>query len=412
MDQDRKLDVVVFGASGFVGRLVAEYLAEHAPKSARVGLGGRSKAKLADVREGLGSGAAKWPLLVADASAPASLAEMASATGVIATTVGPYRRNGIDLVDACVNAGTDYSDLSGEVLFIRDSIDRYQDAAARKGVRIVHSCGFDSIPSDLGVMLLHDAAVADGAGDLEDTTLLVKALKGAPSGGTLASAKLQMDEAVADRAHRRVVADPYALSPDRAEEPDLGNERDLMGIEHDDDLGTWLGPFVMAGFNTRVVRRSNALQGWAYGRHFRYREVMAFGDGPAGAAKSAAVSAGLAAVFAGLGFGPSRAVLDRVLPVPGEGPDEKTRRTGYFRIELHTRTSTGARYVTKVAAQGDPGYAATAVMLGESALCLALDRDRLPKRGGVLTPATAMGVTLVERLRAAGQTFTTARVDQ
>ncbi|HEV3233924.1 MAG TPA: saccharopine dehydrogenase NADP-binding domain-containing protein [Candidatus Dormibacteraeota bacterium] len=410
MIEGRDLDIVVFGATGFVGRLVAEYLAGHAPREARIGLAGRSKRKLAETRAGLGDRASSWPLLVADSNDAGALAEVAAATRAVATTVGPYRPSGIKLVEACVASGTDYADLAGEVLFIRDSIDRFHDAAARAGVRIVHSSGFDSIPSDLGVMLLHQQAEADGTGDLEETTLVVRALKGGPSGGTLASGKLQIDETRADPALGKVVNDPYALSPDRAEEPDLGDEGDLAWIERDDTLGTWVGPFVMAGINTRNVRRSNALQSWAYGRRFRYREVTDFGGGLAGASKAAATSAGLAAVMAGVGFGPSRALLDRVMPAPGEGPDEKTRKAGLFRIEIHARTSSGARYVTRVEAQGDPGYAATSVMLGESALCLALDRDKLPKRGGVLTPATAMGMTLVDRLRAAGQTLTTRRL--
>lgn len=412
MNRERDLDVVIFGATGFVGRLVADYLAEHSPKGTRIGLAGRSHQKLADVRAQLGETASSWPLLVSDSADSKALTKLAAATRVVATTVGPYRANGIKLVEACVAAGTDYADLTGEVLFMRDTIDRFHDAAAQKGVRIVHSCGFDSIPSDLGVMLLHQQALADGAGELEDTTLMVKVLKGAASGGTLASGMLQMDEARANPEYRRVVNDPYALSPDRAEEPDLGDEGDLTWILRDDDLETWTGPFPMAGVNTRVVRRSNALQSWAYGRRFRYREVIDFGNGVAGVSKAVAVSAGLAAVMAGVGFGPSRAFLNRVVPAPGEGPDEKARRSGYFRIDVHARTSTGARYVTRIEAKGDPGYAATSVMLGESALCLAFDKDRLPNRGGVLTPATAMGMTLVDRLRAAGQTLTTQRVDR
>jgi short subunit dehydrogenase-like uncharacterized protein len=167
----------------------------------------------------------------------------------------------------------------------------------------------------------------------------------------------------------------------------------------------WIGPFVMAGINTRVVRRSNALQDWAYGRRFRYREVTGFGSGLTSPAKAVATTAGLGAVAAGLAFGPSRSLLGRVLPSAGEGPSEKARDSGFFRIEIHTRTSGGARRVCRVAAQGDPGYAATSVMLGESALCLALDGERLPSRAGVLTPATAMGGALVDRLRAAGMKF-------
>ena len=410
MSGDRELDVVVFGATGFAGRLVAEYLAGHAPGGVRIGLAGRSAQRLADVREGLGAAASAWPLLVADSADPVSVAAMARSARVVVSTVGPYRAHGLELVAACAAAGTDYADLSGEVLFIRDSIDRCHEMAAGAGARIVHGCGFDSVPSDLGVLLLHHAARADDAGDLQDTTLVVTALKGGLSGGTLASMLAQQDEVRSSAERRRVVADPYGLSPDRAAEPDLGDERDLDWVRYDSVLRTWVGPFVMAGINTRVVRRSNALQGWAYGRRFRYREVTGFGAGPAAPLLGAAVSAGVKAAEAGLTFGPSRALLGRLLPAPGQGPSEKTRRTGLFRIQIHARTSGGTHYLARIEAQGDPGYAATSVMLSESALCLAQDQDRLPDRAGVLTPATAMGGVLAGRLRSAGHTLVTQQI--
>jgi short subunit dehydrogenase-like uncharacterized protein len=408
---DRELDVVVFGATGFAGRLVAGYLAGHAP-GVRIGLAGRSARRLADVRAGLGEAASAWPLLTADSADPVSVAALARAARVVVSTVGPYRSQGLALVEACAAAGTDYADLAGEVLFIRDSIDRCHGIAAGAGARIVHSCGFDSVPSDLGTLLLHHAARAGDAGDLQDTTLVVTALKGGLSGGTLASMLGQQDEMRASAERRRVVRDPYSLSPDRAAEPDLGDERDLDWVRYDGELRMWVGPFVMAGFNTRVVRRSNALQDWAYGRRFRYREVTGFGAGPAAPVLGAAVSAALKAAGAGLAFGPSRALLGQLLPAPGQGPSEKTRRTGLFRVQIHTRTSAGVRYLGTVGAPGDPGYAATSVMLGESALCLALDRDRLPDRAGVLTPATAMGTVLAGRLRSAGHTLATAQITQ
>jgi short subunit dehydrogenase-like uncharacterized protein len=410
MDGDRVLDVVMFGATGFVGRLVAGYLAAHAPDGARIGLAGRSAQRLAAVRAGLGAVAAGWPLLAADAADPASLAALAGSARVVATTVGPYHRQGLALVEACARAGTHYADLSGEVLFLRESIDRCHELAAGTGARIVHSCGFDSVPSDLGVLLLHQAARADGAGDLTDTTLAVTALRGGVSGGTLASAMGQLDDVRASAESRRLTADPYALSPDRTAEPDPGDERDLDWFRFDPELGRWVAPFVMAGFNTRVVRRSNALQGWAYGSRFRYREVTAFPAGPAAAVQAAALASGLRALMAGLALRPSRALLTRVLPGPGQGPGEKTRRSGFFRIEIHTRTSAGVRYLGRAEARGDPGYAATSVMLGESALCLALDGGRLPAGAGVLTPATAMGAVLADRLRSAGHTLTVQRL--
>jgi len=335
---------------------------------------------------------------------------LARAARVVVSTVGPYRAHGLALVQACAEAGTDYADLTGEVLFIRDSIDRCHDVAVGTGARIVHCCGFDSVPSDLGVLLLHQAARADDAGDLQDTTLIVTALRGGISGGTLASLMGQQDEVRASAQRRQVISDPYALSPDRAAEPDLGDERDLDWVRYDGGLRAWVGPFAMAGINTRVVRRSNALQGWAYGRRFRYREVTGFGTGPAAPLLAGAASAAMTAAGAGLAFAPSRALLGRLLPAPGQGPGEKTRRTGYFRIQIHTRTSAGARYLGTIEARGDPGYAATSVMLGETALCLALDEDQLPGRAGVLTPATAMGAALAARLRAAGHTLATRQI--
>jgi short subunit dehydrogenase-like uncharacterized protein len=408
---DRALDIALYGATGFTGRLVAGYLAEHCPEDARIGLAGRSEERLAAVRDGLGGRAAGWPLIVADSSDPDSLKALASGPRVVVTTVGPYARGGLALVEACAAAGTDYADLSGEVLFMRDSIDRSHEAAVASGARIVHSSGFDSIPSDIGVLLIHEAAQADGAGELEETTLMVTAMKGAPSGGTIESMKGQMEEARADGDRARIMADPYALSPDRAAEPDLGRESDLRSVERDGQTGQWLAPFVMAAINTRVVRRSNALQGWAYGRKFRYREAMGMGTGATAPAKAAALTGGLGALMAGLSFGPTRSMLERVLPEAGEGPGEDAREKGFFRIEIHARTSSGARYVGRVAAKGDPGYKATSVMLGEAGLCLAFDRDRLPPRAGVLTPATAMGTALADRLRAAGFTFEVERVE-
>ncbi|HEV2981626.1 MAG TPA: saccharopine dehydrogenase NADP-binding domain-containing protein [Solirubrobacteraceae bacterium] len=403
MAATREFDVVLYGATGFVGKLTAEYLASAADDGVRIALAGRSRDKLERVRTQLGQPAAAWPLMVAESHDQTALADMARRSTVIATTVGPYRKYGIPLVEACAGAGTHYADLTGEPLFMRDTIDRFDAAARESGARIVHNCGFDSVPSDIGVLLLHEAA-----GELEDTTYVVRRMKGGVSGGTLDSLRGQVDEVRHDRSLLKTLGDPYALSPDRAGEPKLGSEQDLRGAEYSDELHTWLGPFVMASVNTRVVRRSNALQQWAYGRRFRYREVMALGDGSAGRVRALGLAAGLGALVAGMALPPARLVLDRVLPKPGEGPKEELVRHGSYDIEIHARTPSGERWVSHVAAQGDPGYGATSVILGESALCLALDGERLPQRAGVLTPATAMGSVLAERLRAAGQTFDVA----
>ena len=404
MTAERDLDVVLYGASGFVGRLTARYLAEHAPEGTRIALAGRTESKLARIRGELGPRAADWPLLVADSQDAPALAAIAQRTRAVATTVGPYQRYGFPLVQACAEAGTHYADLTGEVLFMRETIDRFDAAARESGARIVHSCGFDTIPSDLGVLELYRAAQRDGAGELEDTTFVLERVSGGFSGGTLDSLRGQLDAMKRNPALRKIAGDPYALSPDRAAEPDLGKEGELQSVEHNSELG-WLAPFVMAGVNTRVVRRSNALQNHAYGSRFRYREVMSAGSGPLAPVRAGAIVAVLGGLVAGMSFPPSRKLLDKVLPAPGEGPSEKAQRRGFYEIAIHARTSSGRTYTSRVVQKGDPGYAATALLLGESALCLALDADRLPEGGGVLTPATAMGAVLADRLRVNGVTI-------
>lgn len=246
---------------------------------------------------------------------------------------------------------------------------------------------------------------ADGAGELTDTTLVVTSMSGGASGGTIDSVRTQLDVVKRDATLRRIAAAPYSLSPDRAAEPDLGRQSDMAVVRGSDiapGLEGWKAPFFMASANTRVVRRTNALADYAYGKQFRYREVMNVGSSFASRAIAGAVAVGMGAAVAGLLFPPTRWLLDRVLPKPGEGPSEKARRNGHFTIDLYGDTTTGARYTARVAAEGDPGYAATAVMFGESALALALQRDDLPDRSGVLTPATALGDVLVTRLRDAG----------
>ena len=405
----RTYDIVVYGATGFVGRLLAADLAQHAPEGTRIALAGRSLAKLEAVRAELPAAARDWPLVVADAADEHAVAELAASTTVVATTVGPFLKYGLPLVRACAQAGTHYADLTGEVLFVRRAIDECEDVARRTGARIVTACGYDSIPSDLGVLLLHERAVADAAGGLLDTTLLARA-KGGLSGGTIDSSRTQIDEVTANRRLAKVIFDPYALSPDRAAEPDLGPERDPRSVFIDAETGQWVGPFVMAAFNTRVVRRSNALRGHDYGRRFRYRELSSFGRGLKGRRRAMLVTGFLGLSLKALSEPRLRPWFDRLAPKPGEGPSAESRAAGWFRMDLRTTTEVGRRYHAVVSAQGDPGYAATAVMLGEAALCLALDAARLPAAAGVLTPATAMGDALVDRLRTRGFTLTVEAV--
>jgi len=407
----RDHDVVVYGATGFVGELVAGHLADHAPRGVRIALAGRSPEKLEKVRGRLG---VDWPVIVADAADSEALARLASRTRVVLTTVGPYAKYGRALAHACAANGTDYADLTGEVLFARDSIDANHELARSTGARIVHSCGFDSVPSDIGVHVLHQRIAADDAGDLTDTTMVVTSLKGGLSGGTIDSMRNQLDEVRADRDRARIAARPYSLSPDRSKEPELGRQEDtitLPGRAVDASLRGHLAPFVMASYNTRVVRRSNALLDYAYGRTFRYREVMSVGTSPLSPALASLTKVGLGALVAGLSLPPTRFLLDRLLPKPGDGPSEKARRAGHLTVDIFTTTTTGARYKARFKVQGDPGYAATAVMLGEAGLALALNRDALPPSGGgVLTPATGIGDAYVERLRAAGIEVSATRI--
>lgn len=415
----RDLDVVLFGATGFVGALTALHLARHADRGARIALAGRSRAKLEEVREGLGHDARHWELVTIDATDGGALRALAARTTVIASTVGPYLRYGEQVVRACAEEGTHYADLTGEVLFVRWSLDEVAQRARETGAKIVHACGFDSIPSDLGVLVTAEQVARDGEGTLGETSLYVRSLRGGISGGTVDSGRQQAIAARADSQARRTINDPHGLSPRRSEEPSssrrpapglLGAVRKYVPVERDPETRRWSGPFLMASFNTRIVRLSNTLTDWSYGRGFRYREQTDFGSSPVSPLMAGAMAVGLGGAVAGLSWKPTRLVLDRLLPKPGEGPSAARRAAGRFRFEIRTTTSTGAKYLTKVGADYDPGYEGTAVMLGQSALCLALDGAVLPHRFGVLTPATAMGDVLVERLRGHGFTFAVERV--
>ncbi len=402
----RAWDIVLFGATGFTGALVAEYLARHAPADVRLALAGRNRGKLEAVKRGLPDGGVRFGLLLGDSGDPASMRAIAEQTRVLCTTVGPYAKYGLPVVEACARAGTHYCDLTGEPQFMRRAIDLADAIAQASGARLVHTCGFDSIPSDLGLLTLHEFMKAQGAsGQFKRVTLAVTAMKGGFSGGTVASLLNGIEEATADRAVRRLMGDPYALSPDRAKEPDLGRQRDLASVRHDDFLGTWTAPFVMAGVNTRVVRRTNALLGYAYGRELDYREVTALRGGVKGLVFGTAMAAGMGALVASQLFRPTKKLVQRLLPSPGEGPDQAARDAGFFRFRIEGETLEGQRVHAKVVGTADPGYGETAKMLSHAALCLAQDEAKLPKRAGVLTPATAMGMTLVERLRGAGMTF-------
>lgn len=406
---DRELDLILVGASGFVGKLTAAHLAEHAPADLKIALAGRSGDKLTQVRAGLTGAARDWPIIVVDVTNPAAAADLAARTRVVVTTVGPYLRYGLPLATACAEAGTDYADLTGETLFVRRSIDANHARAIETGARIVHSCGFDSIPSDLGVGLCAAQARKDGEGELVDATLHVRALNGGASGGTIDSLRQQIIETGTDPALRKLAANPYAFVDGPPPVPPSTRKGLRPPARRDEHTGRWSAPFVMGGFNRQIVHRSNALSDFAYGRTLGYREVIDTGTSPAGAAVATGITVGLSALMAGMANGVSRGLLDKVLPKPGEGPSDKARRNGKFVVEVVAETTTGARYLTRVGADHDPGYDGTAVMLGQAGLAL-VGGEVTEGSAGVTTPMAALGGVLPDRLRTCGFTVATERL--
>ena len=409
-DQSRRFDLILWGATGFTGQLVAEYLTDHYSESGlRWALAGRDRSKLERVRAALAkrhARAATLPLLLANSHDRESLDALAASTRVVCSTVGPYARHGSELVAACVEHSTDYCDLTGEPQWVRRMIDAHHHRARETGARIVHCCGFDSIPSDLGTLTLQDAAERKHGRPCNDVRYFVVSTKGGASGGTVASIINIFEELGKDLSLRKVLSDPYALNPEGQRS---GPDRDQHGPRYDDVKKRWTAPFIMAAINTRIVRRSNALMEQRYGRQFCYHESVQLPRGLRGLGLATAISGGI--IVAGVVgmIPPLRSLLRRfVLPAQGEGPSKGAIEAGFFNVDLigRGRDADGRMMRVRVNVRGglDPGYGSTAIMLAESALCLALDTPG-GALGGVLTPAAAMGMGLVERLRHAGISF-------
>ncbi|MEZ4365196.1 MAG: saccharopine dehydrogenase NADP-binding domain-containing protein [Kofleriaceae bacterium] len=392
----REFDVVLFGATGFTGRLVAAYLAG-ARADLRWAVAGRRADALAELAAGL-TGATPQ-VITADANDADALAALARRTRVVASTAGPFARLGGPLVAACVGAGTHYADLTGEVTWVAQMIEAHHAAALASGARIVHCCGFDSIPSDLGAQLVIDAAHARHGAPPRRVVARFGKMRGGVSGGTVASALAMVEAAVADRSVRRVMADPYALTPGWR-----GDDRDVHRPGWDAVAGTFTAPFVMAGINSRVVRRSRLLLDDVDRARFAYDEQLQLPRSVGGAVAAVAVAAGLAAlpVIAATSIG--RRALAARAPAPGTGPSPEAQARGRFVVDLRAELDDADPVTATVRCDdADPGYAATARMLGESALCLAF--DELASPGGVTTPAAAMGPALRARLDRAGVRF-------
>ena len=399
---DKNFDIIVYGATSFVGQIITRYMHEQfSDGSIKWAIAGRSLSKLRMVSDTIGLSGVE--LIVADAADENALVQLCARTTVVMSTVGPYALYGDLLVQVCATTGTHYCDLTGEPQWIRKMQSRHAADAKASGARIVHCCGFDSIPSDLGVHFLQRLAMEQFGQSCDRIAMRVVSIKGGASGGTIASMVNMVKEAVSDAELRQELKDPYSLCP-----PGHGFSAPQPGVKiaYDTVYGSWIAPFVMAGINTRVVHRSNALSNNSYGDEFRYEEAVVTGEGAKGKRMARAATWGVNALIVGLAVPPLRWLLETVvLPKPGEGPSETAQLAGSFDLVFLGSTAKGDTIGCRVTGDRDPGYGSTAKMLSQAAACLAKD---VPAEvaGGFWTPATIMGDALIERLKAhAGLSF-------
>ncbi len=392
-------DIVVFGAASFAGKLLCRYFAGQADLAGlKWAAAGRSIDKLENLRQSLGRSAAGLPAIVADAGDEGSLASMCAQTSVVISTVGPYAMYGEPLVKVCAASGTHYCDLSGEIQWIRRMLDRYEETAKASGARMVHCCGFDSIPSDLGVHFLQRRALERYGCYCSHIKMRVKAMRGGVSGGTIASLMNVAKEAAADPALRRALRDPYLLCPD--DRRPAARQASLARPQFDGDFGAWLAPFIMAGINTRIVHRSNALSNCAYGRDFRYDEAMLMGTGLGGRLRAYALAGAMGGFVAMTAVPATRWFLKRfVLPAPGTGPSPESQMKGFYDLRFLGVLADGRTLRAKVTGDADPGYGSTAKMLGQAGVCLARSAQEERKRGGFWTPAALLADELTGALQ-------------
>ncbi len=375
----REFDIIIYGATGFTGRLVAEYLDNHYGRNVKWAMAGRSQDKLEAVRGEMGI-SKDIPLITADSSDPASLEAMAARTKSVCTTVGPYQLYGDALLAACAAKGTDYVDLSGEPAWMRDTVREYDAAAKDSGARIVHSCGFDSIPFDLGVYYLQRHAIKNHGGPCAKVRGRVRKMQGTFSGGTAASFFETMKRAGQQPEVLGWLKDPFSLTPGFSGPPQPTGHKPI----EEADLNSWSAPFIMASINTKNIHRSNALLGHLYGADFTYDEMVLTGPGEQGEAAARHVAADNS-----MATNP---------PKPGEGPSKEEREAGFYEIIFIGGAPDGTRLVASVAGDKDPGYGSTCKMISEAALCLAQDISHEQTPGGIYTPAPAMGEALIKRL--------------
>ena len=393
---DRSFDLVIYGATGFTGALVAEYL--HQTQSGLSwAIAGRSQSKLDLLKDRIN--APDLETIVADSESPDDMRRLVTSTRVIISTVGPYARFGTPLVEACAAEGTHYCDLTGEPQWMASIFERVSPLAEETGARLIHCCGFDSIPSDLGVFVAQQSMMNKHGLFATKVSGRMGKSKGAVSGGTVASMLLAVEQAVSDPIARKVLNDPYGLYPSELSPGSDGP--DQRGVRWDDHFGSWTGPFVMAAINSKVVRRSNALASLVYGADFSYDESLLVDNRRSGLLMAGGMSIGMTA----LAIPPLRRLISKRLPQPGEGPSVSERENGFFEFFVHAHHPTDSEKDVRICVQGkrDPGYGATARMLAQAGLSLAF--DDLAVEGGIWTPASALGNHLVNRLADVDITF-------
>ncbi len=404
-------DLVIMGATGFTGKLVVEYLIKnYGVKNAKFtwAMAGRDKKKLERVRSSfqyLDSNSNHIPILIVDSHDPVLLDSMTSNCRLVISTVGPYLKFGEPLIESCIKNGTHYCDLTGEVPFIRRSIDSFDLKAKENNCRIIHSCGFDSIPSDIGVLLLQMDSLKRFNKPCEEVNLYVRSIRGGLSGGTIDSMISIFNYMRSNPEDQNLLKSPFSLNPRNSIENDT-RQPNLKSVKWNDDIQRWVCPFIMSGFNSRIVRRTNAITDHRYGIDFRYSEVSSFKKGMTGFFRAMVMFIGLVIIQICLKVRPLLWCLRKFsLPSPGEGPSKETRDNGFFKLELIGSMENIKKVSLTVTGDSDPGYSATAKMITESALSVLLDQDRIPKVHGVLTPASGIGAVLAERLKDKGINF-------
>tara|TARA_Y100000768_G_scaffold340633_1_gene284628 strand:- start:94 stop:1338 length:1245 start_codon:yes stop_codon:yes gene_type:complete len=411
MKKNVKNDLIVFGATGFTGKLVVEYLIKNYGidnQKFTWAIAGRDKAKLETLKQslmGIDTQSAKIETYVADSFNYQSLDVLTSSCRIIISTVGPYLKYGLPLVESCVKNHTNYCDLTGEVPFIRESIDLFHEKALNNKCKIIHSCGFDSIPSDLGVLLLQKDSLNKFNKVCDKVNLYVRSIKGGISGGTISS-MINIKKYIYSHPNKRnVLRSPYSLNPIDKIKNNV-RQQVLKSVRWDNKFNKWTSPFLMSGVNTRVVQRTNAIAEFSYGENFKYNEMSSFDKGLSGFLKASTMLMILAFLQFSMRSNLVLWILKKtIFPKPGEGPSKGKMQSGFFKLKIIGSINEMPKNSVCVLGDSDPGYSATAKMLTESAISILLNENKIPKKYGVLTPASGIGLTLVERLKKKGILF-------